>query len=298
MNTQEARYLFAAALNDSLNLPQRTAFEQALKSDAKLRAEFEAYADAQAGDVANVTAWLTHSGEASRRGASPVDAHVVDELVARVYSRRRTSRIVQFTLAGTGIAVAAALVAVLFFPPSTTTPQANTEGVSTALAQADKQGQRIYSDGTHFAATTTRGESKDGSVIELSAGCVYRMEKGALVVLDGVARLKLAQGALRVRAGSAEIRADAPAEFTVKAQATTLSDNFEESLVDYDKLQRPRRLARFGAASLTLTVSVLAGSVTVSAQGAEKTLKVGESYGPTLLQAQPQPPKPQPGQPR
>ncbi|GIK54008.1 MAG: hypothetical protein BroJett014_29810 [Planctomycetota bacterium] len=298
MNTQEARYLFAAALNDSLSLPQRAAFEQALKADATLRAEFEAYADAQSGDVANVTAWLLKSGEVSRQGASPVDARVVNELVARVNSRRRTVRIIQFTLAGTGIAAAAAMVAVLFFPPAGQTPPAGTDGVSIALAQADKQGRQVYADGTLYAATSTRGESKDGSVIELSAGCVYRMDQGALVVLDGSARVKLAQGEFSVRAGTVTVRAAAGTEFTVSAQATTLADDLDDSLIDYDRLHRPRKLAREGAATLTVSVSVSAGEVAVTADGRERKVKAGGKFGPQVMQAQPKAPKPgQPGQP-
>lgn len=297
MNTQEARYLFAAALNDSLSLPQRAAFEQALKADATLRAEFEAYADAQSGDVANVTAWLLKSGEVSRQGASTVDARVVNELVARVNSRRRTVRIIQFTLAGTGIAAAAAMVAMLFFPPAGQTPPAGTDGVSIALAQADKQGRQVYADGTLYAATSTRGESKDGSVIELSAGCVYRMDQGALVVLDGSARVKLAQGELSVRAGTVTVRAAAGTEFTVSAQATTLADDLDDSLIDYDRLHRPRKLAREGAATLTVSVSVSAGEVAVTADGRERKVKAGGKFGPQVMQAQPKPKAPKPGQP-
>lgn len=297
MNTQEARYLFAAALNDSLSLPQRVAFEQLLQADAQLRAEFEAFSDAQSGDVADVTAWLLKSGGFSRKGASPVDAHVVDELVARVDARRRSARIVQFTLAGTGIAAAAALVAVLFFPPAAGTPPAGAQGVSIAMAQADRQGRQVCADGTSYAATATRGESTDGTVIELSAGSVYRMDPGALVVLDGSARVKLAQGELNVRAGSVTVRAAAGTEFTVTAKASTIADDLDDTLTDYDRLHGPRKLARDGAATLEVTVSVSTGEVAVFAEGKERKLKAGGSYGPQVMQAQPKPKAPKPGQP-
>lgn len=302
MTNKEARKLFLAALENRLSGDQLGQFEAALADDQTLCGEFERFSDAQAGEVANIHDWLVGGGEASRRAATPVDSRIAAELISRVSGRRQRARMFQLAGAAIGLAAAAAVVVMVMLPanPPPVTPNGAGDTAS-AIADLGTGGKAILADGSRFATGPVRVSSAQGIVIELGANSLYRTAAGSgrLVLMDGSVRVKLpAECLMEVGVGSAIVSSTGPSEFSVTAQASSQPDPYEETVVSYDSLHRPRRLAKLGAAGMTLSLSVVSGNASMRVAGKEQVFKAGASYGPQVIQAAPQPPKPaKPAQP-
>ena len=281
-----ARENFARALHDELAPSERAEFEAAISADSELAAEFEAFADEQAGGgLENIGAWLERSGGARVHDAAGIHAQMADELIAKA-QRRRRGKLIQLFGAITAVAAAAALVAVLILPSKTIEPQAWPDN-------APGQTQVMYGGSIYYQAQVEEFHPAEGVTLHIEANSLIQPRDRGALLQRGTVKVKLDKAArYDIHVGDRSISAQGPAEFEVTTepqQYTELSPIHSEN----DPMFQSRLLSRFGASGFALTFSVISGAATLHGAGAPQ---VHNAPFTQTIQAGPpqqgQPPKP------
>lgn len=279
----DARDMFARALRDELSPSELAEFEAAIERDPALSAEFEAFADAQAGGgLENISAWLAHSGGQSE--AHPNVYRDVQNSLIQKASRRKRGRLIQLVAAASAVAAAAVIVAILIMP-------ATTDGVSEWPDNTEGQVSVLYDDYRYFE-TAYSMRPASGVALDMEANTLSRPHEHGCRLDRGRVRVALQDGAsYEILVGNRRISAKGPAEFEVSAEPqryTSLSPIHPEN----DPMFDSKLLARFGAQGFALTLSVIAGSATLHGANAPQVV-----IAPQTIQAQAGPGQQQPPAP-
>ncbi|MBZ0136551.1 MAG: hypothetical protein K8I27_09280 [Planctomycetes bacterium] len=269
---------FAKALRDELSSSERAEFERAIEADPALASELEAFSDARAGELENVTSWLEHTGHAGAIEYRDAYDHMVKDVIERAYGRKR-GRLIQLVGAVGAVAAAAAVVAILIMPAKTVTedwPDANTESV-----------QVMYDNYLHYSADVEKFTPAEGITLSIHNGALIRPHERGARLDRGTVVVKLEDGALyHIDVGDRRIEATGPAEFKVTVEPHRFTDT-QFLKPEKDPMLDSRLLSRIGAQGFALTLSVIAGSATL--HGAQAPQQVN---APHVVQAQANPPKP------
>lgn len=274
----DARNMFEKALRDELNSSERAEFERAIENDPALTREFEAFADAQEGELENVTSWLEHTGKASAIEYRDAYDHMVTDVIERAHGRKR-GRLIQLVGAIGAVAAAAAIVAVLIMPSKPITQDWPSENSGAVQLMSDNY--------LHYSADVEKFTPAEGVTLSIHNRALIRPHERGARLDRGVVTVKLEEDSLYdIHVGDRRIEATGPAEFKVTAEPNRFTDT-QFIKPENDPMLDSKLLSRFGAPGFALTLSVLAGSATL--HGAEPPQIVN---APQVVQAQANPPKP------
>ncbi|MEZ5992181.1 MAG: hypothetical protein R3E76_07490 [Planctomycetota bacterium] len=279
----DVRDMFARALRDELSPSELAEFESALERDPALSAEFERFADAQAGGgLENITGWLERAGQ---QGNDLPDVYraMGAELIQQT-SRKKRGRLIQLVAAASAVAAAAVIVAVLILPTKTDTPTEWPEDTEGQVAV-------LYDNYRHFEAAYSM-QPASGVALDIEANSLTRPHQRGCRLDRGRVHVALEDGAsYEILVGNRRISAQGPGEFEVSAEPqryTALSPIHPEK----DPMFDSKLLARFGAQGFALTLSVIAGSATLHGANAPQVVMAPQTIQAQAGPGQQQPPAP------